>query len=89
MSHKITLEEIRFLESWATNRDDSAAEAWDVALRAFHTLRDLMSKNLSNKDLLRYLHQQMGITPKSESGRALLSKQSGGSGIPRAILRQP
>lgn len=89
MSHPLTLEEIEFLESWASDRRESASEAWSVALRAAAVLRELMSQDLSKKALLGYLHQQMGIVPKSERGSSLLSNQYGGSGIPRAILRQP
>jgi hypothetical protein len=88
MSIQVSLDELYSLEKWA-NSNVRAAPEFEIALRASSTLRGLMSQDLSKKDLLTYLHQQMGILPKSERGQALLSKQFGGSAIPRAIFRQP
>lgn len=89
MSAQVSLEELHSLELWTEANRNSVPEFADTALRAFKILRNLMSQDLSKKDLLNYLHQQMGIAPKSERGQSLLSNQHGGSGIPRAILRQP
>ena len=88
MSTTISVEDLCGLESWARGNVESGPE-FSKALDAFVTLRDLMTQELSQKNLLKYLHQQMGIVPKSERGNNLLAKQSGESGIPRAILRQP
>lgn len=87
-AQSLTLEEIGRLEVWATANAEAGPE-YLQALRAFSSLRDLMSLNMNQKNLLKYLHQQMGITPKSERGNNSLAKQSGESVIPRAILRQP
>ncbi len=87
MSAQVSLEELYSLETWATEHQNSLPEFTDPALRAFKMLRNLMSQDLSKKDLLKYLHQQMGISPKSERGSSLTSKQHGESAIPRAILR--
>lgn len=88
MGSPITVEELYQLEAWAKENLDIAPQFQSVT-RALSTLRDLMSQQLTQKNLLKYLHQQMGITPKSERGNNSLSKQSGESAIPRAILRQP
>ncbi|HYX37266.1 MAG TPA: hypothetical protein VE954_29530 [Oligoflexus sp.] len=84
----LTLEEICHLEVWAKTNAESGPE-YLQALKAFSSLRDLMTLNMPQKNILKYLHQQMGITPKSERGNNSLAKQSGESAIPRAILRQP
>jgi hypothetical protein len=86
MSAHLTLEEIYELESWAREKLDTAPQFQGVT-RALSSLRDLMTQELSQKNLLKYLHQQMGIVPKSERGNNSLAKQSGES-VPRAILRQ-
>lgn len=88
MSAAVTIEELYALEKWAIFNINSSPE-FDIAIRASKTLQSLMTQNLSQKSLLRYLHQQMGIIPKSERGNNSLAKQSGESVIPRAILRQP
>ena len=88
MSATVSIEELYALEQWAKVNVDCSPQ-YDVARRASIALRDLMTLSLSQKALLKYLHQQMGITPKSERGNNSLSKQSGESAIPRAILRQP
>lgn len=87
-TQSLTLEEICELEAWAKSKTELGPE-YLQALKAFSSLRDLMSLSLSQKNLLKYLHQQMGITPKSERGNNSLAKQSGESVIPGAILRQP
>jgi hypothetical protein len=87
MSTPVTIEELDGLEQWAKANADSSPQ-FNVVVRATSTLRDLMTLELSQKNLLRYLHQQMGITPKSERGNNSLAKQPGES-VPRAILRQP
>ena len=87
MSAPVTIEELYGLEQWAKANADSSPH-FDVVARATSTLRDLMTLELSQKNLLKYLHQQMGITPKSERGNNSLTKQPGES-VPRAILRQP
>ncbi len=87
MSAPVTIEELCGLEQWAKANADTSPH-FDVVVRATSTLRDLMSLELSQKNLLKYLHQQMGITPKSERGNNSLAKQPGES-VPRAILRQP
>jgi hypothetical protein len=84
----LTLDEICRLEVWAKSNAECGPE-YSQALKAFSSLRDLMSLSMSQKNLLKYLHQQMGITPKSERGSNSLAKQSGESVIPRGILRQP
>ncbi len=88
MSTQITVEELNDLELWA-KENASSSPRFDVVIKASTTLRDLMTQELSQKSLLKYLHQQMGIAPKSERGNNSLAKQSGESAIPRAILRQP
>ena len=87
MSIPITVEELYQLETWASKQDRNIEEI-EIAYRASIALRDLMSLELSQKNLLNYLRQQMGITPKSERGNNSLAKQPGES-VPRAILRQP
>ena len=84
----VTIEELYQLEKWAGSQHGTIQEI-EIAHRASIALRDLMTQELSQKNLLRYLQQQMGITPKSERGSNSLANQPGGSGIPRAILRQP
>ncbi len=84
----VSVEELFQLEEWAESQGGSIREI-EIARRASIALRDLMTQELSQKNLLKYLHQQMGIVPKSERGNNSLTKQSGESGIPRAILRQP
>lgn len=86
MSAQVSLEELYSLEAWAKDNVQVSPE-FEIALKALSFLRHLMSEDLSKKDLLKYLHQQMGISPKSERGSSLTSKQHGGSAIPRAILR--
>ena len=88
MSARVSLEELYSLEAWAKDNIQSAPQ-FEIALRTSSSLRNLMSQDLSKKDLLNYMRQQMGIAPKSERGRSILSNQHGESGIPRAILRQP
>ena len=88
MSIPVTVEELYGLETWAKENAESSPH-FSVVLKASSALRSLMSQELSQKNLLKYLHQQMGITPKSERGSNSLANQPGGSGIPRAILRQP
>ena len=88
MINSVTIEGLYELESWAKDNIESAPQFQGVT-RALSALRDLMSQQLSQKNLLKYLHQQMGIVPKSERGSNSLANQPGGSGIPRAILRQP
>ena len=88
MSIPVTIEELYELESWAKANVEAAPQFQGIT-RALSALRDLMSQQLSQKNLLKYLHQQMGIAPKSERGSNSLANQPGGSGIPRAILRQP
>lgn len=88
MASLITVEELCALELWARENADSSPY-FPVVVKASLALRDLMGQELSQKNLLKYLHQQMGITPKSERGNNSLAKQSGESAIPRAILRQP
>jgi hypothetical protein len=87
MSAPVTIEELYKLETWASKQHGNIQEI-EIAHRASIALRDLMTQELSQKNLLRYLHQQMGITPKSERGNNSLAKQPGQS-VPRAILRQP
>jgi hypothetical protein len=87
MSTQITVDELNDLELWAKENAPSSPR-FDVVIKASTTLRDLMTQELTQKNLLKYLHQQMGITPKSERGNNSLAKQSGESVIPRAILRQ-
>jgi hypothetical protein len=87
MSISVTIEELYGLEQWAKANADSSPQ-FDVAVRAATRLRDLMTQELSQKNLLKYLRQQTGIIPKSERGSNSLAKQSGES-VPRAILRQP
>lgn len=85
MSSKISLDELVSFEQWAKSNLNPQIE---VALRAINCLRDLMSQELSNKQLLRYLRQQMGISPKSESDRVQALNQLRESGMPDAVLRQ-
>lgn len=87
MSTAISVEDLYGLESWARNNVKSGPE-FSKALDAFVTLHDLMTQELSQKNLLKYLQQQMGIVPKSERGNNSLAKQPGES-VPGAILRQP
>ena len=67
MSATVSIEELYALEQWAKVNVDSSPQ-YDVALRASIALRDLMTQSFSQKALLKYLHQQMGIAPKSENG---------------------
>jgi hypothetical protein len=87
MRTTVTVEDLYGLESWARDNVETGPE-FSKAVDAFVALRDLMTQDLSQKNLLKYLHQQMGIVPKSERGNNSLAKQSGES-VPRAILRQP
>lgn len=87
MDKPVTIEELYGLDKWA-RANAAASPQYDVVVRATSTLLDLMTLELSQKNLLKYLHQQMGIVPKSERGNNSLAKQSGES-VPRAILRQP
>lgn len=87
MSAPVTIEELYELEEWAASQDENIRQI-EIAHRASIALRDLMTQELSQKNLLKYLQQQMGIVPKSERGNNSLAKQPGES-VPRAILRQP
>jgi hypothetical protein len=87
MSAPVTIEELCELEEWAASQDENIRQI-AKAVDAFVALRDLMTLELSQKNLLKYLHQEMGIVPKSERGNNSLAKQPGES-VPRAILRQP
>jgi hypothetical protein len=64
------------LETWASKQRRNIQEI-EIAHRASIALRDLMTLELSQKNLLKYLHQQMGITPKSERGNNTRAKQPG------------
>lgn len=88
MSAPVTVDELFELESWVKDNNRGVPQL-EIARRASVSLRYLMDQELTQKNLLKYLHQQMGIIPKSERGSNSLAKQPGESGVPRAILRQP
>jgi hypothetical protein len=54
MSISVTIEELYGLEQLAKANADSSPQ-FDVAVRASTTLRDLMTQELSQKNLLKYL----------------------------------
>lgn len=89
MSTKISLDELRLFEAWIQDNLSSNPDQLAIGLRATKCLRELMSQELSKKQILRYLQQQMGIRPKSESGRAAGPNQYRESGTPSILLRQP
>jgi len=87
MNTNISLDEICLFENYLKDQLlNSAPEQADVGLRATKLLRNLMSQDLSKKQILQYLHQQMGITPKSERG-SLSSNQPRESAIPSYLCR--
>ena len=57
MSTAISLEELYGLESWAKENAECSPH-FEVVIKASTALRDLMSQNLSQKNLLKYLHQR-------------------------------
>ena len=81
-SHQLTRDDIALAEKWLNDPSAPNDDIVRIFGLAMQHLKELMNKDLSRADLVKYLRLQMGIEPKSEKLKDQSpSKQFPGSAI--------